>query len=224
MDPQLLNAVKNGIIFYILLVCSVGIHEWAHAFVADKLGDPLPRSMGRVTLNPLAHMDLIGTCILPLIMIFWPVFAGAGTRLAISGWGKPVMISLPNPKTIVRDDLLITAAGPLSNLAICFVCAVVGGILGKGMPGLATVLQWAIILNVVLFLFNLLPIPPLDGSHFLKRAIGMHDETYANFSRWGLVILLVLINVQAFRQVFGGLVQSLASKFGYLMQVITASI
>ncbi|HCR37189.1 MAG TPA: hypothetical protein DIU37_03460, partial [Opitutae bacterium] len=131
MDSLPIDAIRHGLIFYILLVCSVCIHEWAHAFAAHKLGDPLPSAQGRVTLNPLAHIDTVGTVILPLLMIFAPIFLGTGAGLVLFGWGRPVEISLPNPKTRTRDDLIISAAGPLSNLALCLLLAVIGGQLGK---------------------------------------------------------------------------------------------
>ena len=105
------------IILFLVLLASISIHEWAHAFAADKLGDPLPRSEGRVTLDPRAHIDPIGTILIPLVMIF------ISPGISIIGWGKPVQISLPNRETKKRDDILITLAGPLSNLSIAFICS-----------------------------------------------------------------------------------------------------
>ena len=223
MDPEMLNYIRFGLIFYILLVCSVCVHEWAHAYVADKLKDPLPRAMRRVTLNPLVHIDFIGTVLLPLIIIFWPMLMGAGARIPLIGWGKPVLISFPNRKTRVRDDLLITAAGPFSNLLICFVCAIVGGLLGKGFPGIVTVLNWAILMNVGLFVFNLIPIPPLDGSHFLKHVVGMKEETYMNCSRWGFLLLLVLMNIPLLRNTLTYVIYTISGKFSQLMITIATS-
>ncbi len=199
MDFSLFNEIRNGLLLYIILVCSVCIHEWGHAFVADKLGDPLPRYQGRVTLNPLAHIDFLGTVIFPLLMIFMPIFMG-GAPFALIGWGKPVMISLPNPKTRRRDDLLITAAGPVTNLLLCLICALAIPVVIKIAPDAIALLHLAIVLNAALFVFNLIPIPPLDGSHFLKHAMRMSDETYLNFSRWGFFILLILINIGPFRR------------------------
>ncbi len=101
-------------ILFLVLISSLCVHEWAHAKTADKLGDPLPRKQGRVTLDPRSHIDPVGSILLPAIMIF------VSPGFAIFGWGKPVQISLPNEKTRKRDDVLITLAGPLSNLAIAF--------------------------------------------------------------------------------------------------------
>lgn len=203
MDPELLESLRLGLVFYIVLVCSVSVHEWAHAFMADKLGDPLPRALGRVTLNPIAHMDPLGTVFFPLLMIFLPLMSGFGSQMALIGWGKPVSISLPNRKTRVRDELLITAAGPLSNLVVCGLTAFLGSFLFALSPRIVELLEMVILLNAALFVFNLLPIPPLDGSHFLKHVIGMREETYHKFARWGFVILLVLINVGPFRAMLG---------------------
>ena len=106
------------IILFLVLLVSLTVHEWAHAFTADKLGDPLPRKQGRVTLDPRSHMDLIGTIILPIIIIF------VSPSFAIFGWGKPVQISLPNKDKRKRDDILITLAGPFSNFAICLITVI----------------------------------------------------------------------------------------------------
>ena len=206
--------LRDGLVFYLILVASLSVHEWAHAFVADKTGDPLPRAQGRVTLNPIAHMDPIGTVILPLGMIFLnPAFA-------ILGWGKPVQVSLPNPKTRVRDDLLITGAGPLSNLLLAFSVALLGGLSLRFAPeaiawkGLFEAVIW---INCILFLFNLIPVPPLDGSHFLKHALRIREQAYSEFSRYGFFVILVLINVPQFRERFLSLLHSMTTMFGNLL-------
>ena len=109
---SLLGIDESKVILFILLVASASIHERAHAFAADKIGDPLPRKEGRVALDPRAHIDPIGTLLLPFIMIF------LSPGFAILGWGKTVRISLPNPNKRKRDDLMITLAGPLSNFSL----------------------------------------------------------------------------------------------------------
>ena len=107
-----LSLYSEKFVLFLVLLASISIHEWAHAVTADRLGDPLPRSQGRVTLDPRSHIDLIGTIVLPMVMIF------ASPGFAVFGWGKPVQVSLPNLKSRKRDDILITLAGPVSNLAI----------------------------------------------------------------------------------------------------------
>ena len=190
--------IEQKVILFLVLVACISIHEWAHAFAADRLGDPLPRAEGRVTLDPRAHIDPIGTVLIPLIMIF------LSPGIAIIGWGKPVRISLPNPKTRRRDDLIITIAGPLSNLLIAFAATLFFALWASFLPlnqSGENLFVIIVILNCVLFVFNLLPIPPLDGSHFLKHAVNMREETYRNFARYGFLILIVLINIPQF-QVF----------------------
>ena len=187
---------EQKVILFVLLIASISVHEWAHAWVADKLGDPLPRMQGRVTLDPRSHIDPVGTLLLPLIMIF------ANPGFSIIGWGKPVQVSLPNQTTKKRDDLLITVAGPLSNLGIAIICSVGFGVVHRyaslGEPFLILFFQ-AVTLNGMLFLFNLIPVPPLDGSHILKHVVGMSDESFLKFSKYGFFILIVLINIPVFQ-------------------------
>jgi Zn-dependent protease len=205
---------KQGLTLYLILLASLSVHEWAHAFVADKLGDHTPRSQGRVTFNPIAHIDPIGTVFIPLFMIlFSPGFA-------IIGWGKPVMVNPLNFRNRVRDDILVSMAGPASNVVICLLMVFIGGVLLKFMPAIAGLLGQVILLNCVLIIFNMIPIPPLDGSHLLKHAVGMRDETYLNFARWGFLILIILINIPAFRQVFGVAIYLSADFFYKLMLLI----
>lgn len=199
MEPATFEFVRQGLIFYIILAASIAIHEWAHAVTADRLGDYTPRIQGRVTLNPLAHLDLIGTGLIPLFMIFSPLLLGGYFPFALVGWGRPVQVQLNNFLNRVRDHLLVTAAGPASNLAIAFAAAVVGGLLARFDPGVAPLFGKIILLNVVLIIFNMLPVPPLDGSHFMRYAVGMREETYINLSRWGFIIILVLLNIGPFR-------------------------
>ena len=201
---------EQKIILFLLLVVCITIHEWAHAWVADRLGDPLPRQQGRVTLDPRSHIDPIGTLLIPLIMIF------ASPGFAIIGWGKPVQISLPNRETKKRDDILITIAGPLSNLSIAFICSLSFGLFYRFVPlgESALLLLYQIVsLNAVLFLFNLLPIPPLDGSHILKNMVNMKDETFLKFSKYGFFILIILINIPFFQKWMGSGIEGLNSIF-----------
>ncbi len=180
--------LQQGIILYLILVGSLSVHEWAHAYVADKLGDNTPRSQGRITFNPMAHIDPIGTVLIPLFMIFM------SPGFAIFGWGKPVMVNPRNFAKWKRDDILVSMAGPASNLVICFVVAIVGGILMRFQPELGGLIIQILMINAILIIFNLLPIPPLDGSHVMKHIVGMSEETYARLAMWGILILLVVIN------------------------------
>ena len=190
-----LEQLRWGALQLILLIISIGLHEFGHAWMADLRGDPLPRMQGRVTLNPFAHADPIGTIAIPAVMIF--LSPGFG----LIGWGKPVQISLPNPQTRRMDDIYITLAGPAMNLVLCFVFAVIGG-LGNFDPKTQEVvidfLRMGIILNASLVVFNLIPLPPLDGSRLALRLGLYSEELFLTLARWGFVILIILINLPPF--------------------------
>ena len=182
--------IRNGLIILIVLVVSIGLHEWGHAFVADLLGDDTPRSEGRVTLNTLAHLDPVGTVLIPMINLF--VFRGG---FAFIGWGKPVMINTANFRDRRRDEVLVTLAGPAVNLLVALAAVVVGSFLVVAFPRLGELVRGLVVMNVGLAVFNLLPIPPLDGGTVLRHAVGMSDETYYKLSRWSGILILVVINI-----------------------------
>ncbi len=168
-------------IIYLLIALAVCItvHEAAHAWAAYKLGDPTAKMAGRVSLNPMRHLDLLGT-----IMIF----------IAHFGWGKPVPFNYYNLKHPRRDAALISIAGPLSNLLTAFVIA----ILFKYIPNMPIVLmnifRTIFSLSIVLFLFNLLPIAPLDGSKLIGLIIPHSKEAwYQRFLSQGPFYLILLI-------------------------------
>jgi Zn-dependent protease len=212
-----LSFLRDGLLQLILLIISIGLHEFGHAWMADLRGDPLPRLQGRVTLNPFAHTDLIGTIILPAVMIF--LSPGFG----LIGWGKPVQISLPNPKTRRMDDIYITLAGPGMNLVLCFVFAVIGG-LGDFDPRSQAViidfLQMGVFLNASLVVFNLIPIPPLDGSRIAVRLGLYSEETFLMLARWGFIILLVAVNLPFFRAFMSTAVGVVATPWFWLWSLL----
>lgn len=155
-------------------------HEYAHALVADRLGDPTPRAMARLSLNPLVHLDLLGT-------LFFVVFG--------FGWARPVPVNPRNFADPRRGMLQVALAGPLANVTVAFV---VGALLK--LPGLAAeplagaVLSTLIWINVILAIFNLIPIPPLDGSRILESLlVGRQALTYARLQPYGTLVLLVLL-------------------------------
>jgi Zn-dependent protease len=147
--------------FAIVLV-SLTIHEAAHAWSADRLGDPTARLLGRVSLNPIVHIDLIGTILLPAIAIY--------SGFPIIGWAKPVPVNMSRLREPRRDFMLIAAAGPLSNIAQAVVAAVAVRVLfasGTDTDLLRAVLVSFVTINLLLAFFNLIPIPPLDGGNVL---------------------------------------------------------
>jgi len=205
MDAQTL---RDGLLQLILLIISIGLHEFGHAWMADLRGDPLPRMQGRVTLNPFAHTDPIGTIAIPAVMIF------LSPDFGLIGWGKPVQISLPNPKTRRMDDIYITMAGPAMNLVLCLVFALIGG-LGNFDPKTQEVvirfLVGGIYLNAGLVVFNLIPIPPLDGSRLALRLGLYSEEFFLSLARWGFIVLIVLVNLPPFLRMMHTAILLLAS-------------
>jgi Zn-dependent protease len=185
-----------GLIALLLLIVSLSLHEWAHAFVASTLGDPTPKMHGRLSINPLVHVDIIGTILVPLaIILLMPNFI-------ILGWAKPVPInpSYFNKKHRRLCELAVSLAGPFSNAILAIFSAVLGAALAKYFGGnigsLFGTMAW---LNIIMFLFNLIPVPPLDGSYLLKTVLAISDETFLSISRYGFIILLILINLPLFR-------------------------
>jgi Zn-dependent protease len=175
---------------FAVLLMSLSIHEAAHAWAADRLGDPTARLLGRLTINPIAHIDPIGTLLLPGI--------AALTGLPIIGWAKPVPVNLHQLRHPRRDFMYIAAAGPISNVLQALVIATVAWIaFPQGIePDFAgTLLIVAVLLNVMLALFNLLPVPPLDGGNVIGGLLPEHiASAYDRLVRpWGFVFLYVIL-------------------------------
>lgn len=187
MDP---NHIIDGLIFYIGLVILLTFHEFAHAWVAWLCGDDTARLQGRLSLNPIVHIDPIGTVLFPLLMIFSPI----GNFLI--GWAKPVPINPANLRNPVRDDILIAMAGPAMNLLLAVVLVALARVIFYfGAADMAQqVLQMAA-LSLLLCFFNLIPIPPLDGSHVLRNFIGMSWETYWNLCRYGIIGVWLVLRI-----------------------------
>ena len=185
MDPRLL---VNGLILYLGLLVLLTFHEFGHAWMAWKCGDVTARSQGRVSLNPLVHIDPIGTVILPLLLIF----TAPGGFFA--GWAKPVPVdpdNLRNPRT---DEIMITLAGPWMNLLLAVAIMALARLgLAINAHGLFEVSADLAHLSLLLCFFNLLPIPPLDGSQVVRSLIGMSYETYAKIARYGILILILVL-------------------------------
>lgn len=210
MSPLL----ATGLLQWVVLAMSIALHEFGHAKAADLLGDDTPRRQGRVTLNPFNHLDPIGTGLIPLFNIMAPIFMGM-RPFAMIGWGRPVMVNLANfrMETRTRDHLLSVAAGPLMNVLIATVAAVLMGTLGVAAPATLRLFEITIYINSALIIFNLLPIPPLDGSHFARYLFRIPEDVYARLAFPGIVLLLLLINIPAFRFFLGGLIQAVATPF-----------
>lgn len=193
------SQLADGLIQYLMLIGLLTFHEFGHAWTAWKCGDDTARLQGRVSLNPLVHIDPIGTVLLPLLMIFLP---GAGRFLI--GWAKPVPVNPYNLKNKNFDDILVTLAGPGMNLLLAIILVALARF---GMmihsEAMITLCVQAAALSLILCFFNLIPVPPLDGSQVLRVLTGMSYEAYANFARFGFIIVIVLLNIPAVRDTLG---------------------
>ena len=189
MDSKLLI---DGLIMYLGLLALLTFHEFGHAWMAWKCGDDTARLQGRCSLNPLAHIDPIGTVLLPLVMIFLP---GAGRFLV--GWAKPVPVNAHNLRNPRWDDILVSMAGPWMNLLLAVVLVGLARVsLAAGTPNMTEFCLQTAQLSLVLCFFNLIPIPPLDGSHVVRSLTGMSYETYWRFARFGFIAVIIVIQIQ----------------------------
>lgn len=180
----------NLVIYLAILLFSVIFHEIAHGLMAEKLGDPTAREAGRLTLNPIPHIDLFGSILLPafLILIHSPILFGSA---------KPVPVDYRNLRNIKWDMLLVSLAGPATN----FILALLAGMVYHLAPHLSEtggyLLIQTITLNLVLCFFNLIPIPPLDGSKILASLVGFINRegmfVFLSLERYGFIILIFFL-------------------------------
>ena len=178
------------VIFVAILLFSVIFHEVAHGLMAEKLGDPTARYAGRLTLNPIPHIDLVGSILLPVFLL-------AINSPILFGSAKPVPVDYRNLRNLKRDMILVSFAGPLTN----FVLAILAAAVYRLAPSLSVMGQKLLVetisLNLVLGLFNLIPIPPLDGSKILASLFGFLDRSWMyailSLERYGFIILILFL-------------------------------
>ena len=191
---------------FIVLLFSLTVHETAHAWTASRLGDQTARLLGRVSLNPIVHADLVGTVLFPLMASL--------TGVPLLGWAKPVPVNVRNLRNGRRDYVLVAAAGPASNLLLAVGASIALNLvtvspIRLGEPNfsapMASLLSGAILINVVLAIFNMLPIPPLDGgnvlSGLLPRQLGARFD--AVMRPYGFILLYALLLTRGFEYVVG---------------------
>jgi Zn-dependent protease len=199
-----LDSLPQFLLLLPVLIFSVVAHEYAHGFAALRQGDPTAQQLGRLTLNPVKHIDPFMTIIMPAILYFTAGF--------ILGGAKPVPVNPRNFRNYRRGDIIVSLAGVAANLAIALVAPVfiaVAGVIGNAIPAtqaaMAVVqfmLVFAIIINLILIAFNLLPIPPLDGSHVVKHLLPPRIAVqYDRIGAYGIFILIAFLMFQPLREI-----------------------
>lgn len=181
----------STIIYIVILLISVVLHELAHAFAADRLGDPTPRLAGRLSFNPLVHLDWFGSVLLPALLII------IGTPF-VFGWAKPVPFNPYQLRNQKWGGAMVAAAGPLVNIIIAVLCSLALSFVDP-QTVLNGILELSILTNIVLAVFNLIPVPPLDGHHilfaFLPESMDRFKEQLRSLA-WPLVFMVVLFGFE----------------------------
>ena len=217
----------KAIFEFVILIFSLCVHECAHAWTASRLGDQTARMQGRVTLNPMYHVDPVGTLLFPGLMIFGPFLGLSLFSGMLVGWAKPTPVMTRNFRKIVRDDNLTTLAGPASNLLIVLAAFITLAIMAIAIPdGRSIVVSsflgalspasdiasqpvvllctLAILINLSLCFFNLLPIPPLDGSHILRNMLPYNAvQVYDRIPIWASYLLMIFVGGFVIRALLG---------------------
>lgn len=188
-----LSLLEKIIVWAIPVVFAITVHEVAHGWVANYLGDPTAKTLGRLTLNPIRHIDPIGTVALPLILVYLGGF--------IFGWAKPVPVTWQNLRSPRRDMAIVAAAGPMANLVMMILWAVLAKVLltidqtpGPMLQFILTMCSIGIIINIILMVLNLLPLLPLDGGRVVTSLLPPRLAVlYSRLEPFGLIIILVLL-------------------------------
>lgn len=204
-----INAVElisNLIIYMVVLLLAISAHEAAHAWMSHKYGDNTAYMLGRVTLNPVAHTDPIGTLLLPIISFIFGALGGALASIPLIGWGKPTPVNPRNWTNYKQANVMVSIAGILANVLIAtFSFFVFKGLIEYGVFGnqsfaegfgkiIVTFFTYMIFLNVSLAIFNLLPFPPLDGSKVLSTFLPASFQPFFDaMEQYGFIILMALI-------------------------------
>lgn len=188
-----LNLAQRIAVWALPLIFAVTVHEAAHGWVADKLGDPTARKLGRITLNPIPHIDLVGTILVPVLMLSFTGF--------LIGWAKPVPVSVGRLHSPKRDMAIVAAAGPAVNLimalgwtlVLLFAHSLIHSLQSVAVPLLLMSVA-GVFINLVLMAINLLPVPPLDGGRVVTGLLPMAAaRVYARIEPFGMIILILLL-------------------------------
>lgn len=209
-----LSLIQRIAVWAIPVLFAITVHETAHGWMALRLGDPTAKMLGRLSLNPIRHIDPVGTILVPGLLLMLGGF--------LFGWAKPVPITWENLKRPRQDVAWVAAAGPLANLAMALFWAVMirlGLLIGDGSEGIALYLIYTgmagIFINTILLILNLLPIPPLDGSRVMEAMLpGPLAWKYSRLEPYGLLILVVLLFTGLLGKVLWPLVMAVLALLG----------
>ena len=212
-----LSMLQTFAIWVLPVLFAITVHEVAHGWMASKLGDKTAMIMGRLTLNPIKHIDLIGTILVPMVLLFLGGF--------IFGWAKPVPVTYANLNNPKRDMALVAAAGPMSNLLMAIIWALIGklgaSLFGMGFSWALAILymgQAGILINLVLMVLNLIPIPPLDGSRIVTAFLS--NKASCNYNRlepYGFIILLILLMTGILSYIMGPIIMMFFRLFSSIL-------
>jgi Zn-dependent protease len=222
------HLIQTITVYLLPVIFAITLHEAAHGYVARQLGDPTAGLLGRISLNPLRHIDPIGTVVVPMVVLFGSMFAGSGALMF--GWAKPVPVNFANLRNPKRDMMWVALAGPASNLAMALGWALLARLLmssGSSEPFPVKMADAGINVNLSFMLINLIPIPPLDGG---RVAVSLLPASvawrYAKVERFGFLLLMLLLIVHPFGNsgpsVLGIILTPLYSFFGNLISTTFA--
>jgi len=202
-----LSNLAQNLLFIAVLIPSVILHEVSHGWLAGRFGDPTAREAGRITLNPIVHIDPVGTLLVPAVLAF--------TGAPVFGWAKPVPVVPARLRHPVRDMALVGIAGPLTNAALALLAG--RALLPSTHGAVAYVVFYFAYINVVLAIFNLLPVPPLDGSRLLPLALGPRGRrVWSSIEPYGLLIIFALLWIPQFSVILNAPIRALAGVAGLL--------
>ena len=205
MNPEQL--IPQLVIYMVVLLFAISAHEAAHAWMSYKFGDDTARLLGRITLNPVAHTDPVGTLLIPMVMFIFAAINSPLAAIPLLGWGKPTPVNPLRWKNKDLANVMVSIAGILANLLIAIVAFIIFKILIVTNAGdrwapstqepVALFLIYTLIMNVSLAIFNLFPFPPLDGSKILDSILPASMRPVLGFlEQWGFIILIILISLR----------------------------
>ena len=210
-----------------ILLFSIVVHEVSHGWMALYLGDPTARDMGRLTLNPIPHIDPVGSLLVPLIAMLSPGHF-------FIAWAKPVPVNPMYFANLKRDDILVSVVGPLSNIFMAFVCSILyilcyfllpmvresQSVATDALYFLLKMFGGGITLNIVLAVFNMIPIPPLDGSHVLAAYLPPElGDRYRQVGFYGIIIIILLMSFSPFNLLFQSIISYIQLPFEMLIRM-----